>query len=232
MAQKRVDHNTDSPGVKPSAAGRPLVLGITGGIACGKSLISGLFRQLGAATLNADDLARTAVSPGSAAFTRIVDHFGREILTPEGEIDRPKLAKRIFSDPEERLALNRITHPVIAALATARLCELASRPGVPLVVYEAPLLFEAQAEDRVDCVLVVASKPEKQLERLMLRDGISRNEALRRIASQMPLAEKIARADLVIENDGSPEEAAQAVRSVFDRLTAHLKKNPPKAGDS
>lgn len=232
MAQKLVDHNTDSPGVKPSVAGRPLVLGITGGIACGKSLIGGLFRELGAATVDADDLARTAVSPGSAAFTRIIEHFGREVLTAAGEIDRPQLAQRIFADPDERQVLNRITHPEIAALAIARLRELASRPDVPLVVYEAPLLFEAQAQDRVDCVLVVASAPEKQLVRLMQRDGVSRDEALRRIASQMPLAEKIARADFVIENNGTPEEAAQAVRAIFGKLTAHLKKNPPKAGDS
>lgn len=231
MRKKPVNHTTINFHRKLPVISRPYVVGITGGIACGKSLISHLFECLGAARINADDLAREAVAPGSTAWTQIVSHFGKDILAASGAIDRAELAKRIFADPHERQVLNRITHPVIGALATSRIRELAATPTVPLIIYEAPLLFEAQAEGRVDLVLVVASTAENQLARLMRRDGLSRDDAQLRIAAQMPLAEKIARADIVIDNNATPEEATLVVDRIFAELTEHMKKNPPEPGD-
>ena len=215
---------------KPPTAGRTIVLGITGGIACGKSLISRFFQDLGAAVLSADEFAREAVRPGEDAFQQLVAHFGEEILTAEGTIDRSRLARKIFLAPAERHKLNHITHPAIGHLADQRISELQQRPEVPLIIYEAPLLFEAKGEERVDLILVVASTPERQLERLMRRDNLSREEALQRISAQMPLAEKISRADILIENNGPPEETQKLIGRIYAQLTA-LKKNPPESED-
>ena len=187
-----------------SAGRRSLILGVTGGIASGKSLVVETFRALGALVVSADELAREAVRPGSETLHRLVGQFGREILLADGTLDRKGLAERVFADARARAALNRITHPAIAALAEQRLRELA-RHGGGLVVYEAPLLFEAGAEKRVDAVLVVRIDERLQLERLMRRDGLTEGQARARIAAQMPQTEKVARADYVIDNSGSPE---------------------------
>lgn len=215
---------------KPPETGSPVVLGITGGIACGKSLISQFFRELGASILSADELAREAVRPGEDAFNKIVSHFGKEILTAEGTIDRARLAGKIFLAPSERKKLNHITHPAIGRLADLRISELKKEPGVPLIIYEAPLLFEAKAEDRVDLVLVVTCTPERQLERLMRRDNLSREEAFQRISAQMPLTEKVARADILVENNGPPEEIQQLIGHIFAKLAVLKKKKPPASG--
>ena len=125
-----------------------MILGVTGGIAAGKSSVTALFRELGAEVISADDLAREVVGPGSPVLERIVKHFGPQVLRPDGGLDRQALAARIFGDSDARGDLNRIIHPAIAQLAQARLGEAAARSSV--VVYEAPLLFEAGAEGRVD----------------------------------------------------------------------------------
>ena len=231
MVKKRTDDSIISLRKKLPEEGITIVLGITGGIACGKSLICRFFSELGATVLSADELAREAVRPGKEAFKALVAHFGREILTADGSIDRARLAEKIFLVPAERQQLNQITHPVIARLAEQRLCELRKKPDIPLIIYEAPLLFEAKAEERVDLVLVVATTPEQQLERLMRRDNLSREEALQRISAQMPLAEKISRADILIENNGSPEETRKLVGQIYAKLVADKKKNPPVSGD-
>lgn len=195
-----------------------MILGVTGGIASGKSTVTKIFRSLGAAVVSADGLAREAVRPGSATLRQLVERFGRDILLADGTLDRKTLARTIFADPRARAALNRITHPAIAALADRRLREL-DRQGAPLVVYEAPLLFEAGAEGRVDAVLVVRVEERLQLQRLMERDGLGEGEARARIAAQMPQEEKAARADFVIDNSGSPVETEARVRELFRRLT-------------
>lgn len=231
MAKKRFEHSTTSLQRKLPEEGRTIVLGITGGIACGKSLISRFFRELGAAVLSADELARDVVRPGEEAFKEIVAYFGNDILTAEGTIDRARLAERIFLAPAERQQLNQITHPAIGHLADRRISELREQPDVPLIIYEAPLLFEAKAEERVDLVLVVATTPEQQLERLMLRDKLSREEALQRISAQLPLTEKISRADILVENNGPPAETRKLIGHIFAKLTELKKKNPPTSGD-
>ena len=195
-----------------------MVLGVTGGIATGKSTVAEIFRRLGAAVVSADALAREVVRPGSPLLGRLVQRFGPEILARDGSLDREALASIVFSDKAARLELNRIMHPAIAALAGKRLRALAARR--PLVVYEAPLLYEAGAQSRVDAVLVVRVGEEQQCERLMRRDGLTEAEAHSRIDAQLPLAEKIARADFVIDNSGPPEDTTAQVAALFTRLTA------------
>jgi dephospho-CoA kinase len=201
------------------SARRSLILGVTGGIASGKSLVTETFRSLGALVVSADELAREAVRPGSETLRRLVGQFGREILQADGALDRKALAERVFTDAGAREALNRITHPAIAALAEKRLQELSQQAG-RLVVYEAPLLFEAGAEKRVDEVLVVRIDEPLQVERLMRRDGLTEGQARTRIAAQMSQAEKVARADYVVDNSGSPEATAEQVRKIFRQLVA------------
>ncbi len=194
-----------------------MILGVTGGIASGKTLVTHIFRQLGAAVVSADELAREVVAPGSSTLALLVERFGPEILLQSGELDRPALAALIFADPQARVDLNAITHPAIARLSVARLAELAAAEGT-LVVYEAPLLYETGAEKRVDAVLVVTMPEVLQLQRLMARDQLSEAAARERIAAQLSQAEKAARADFVIANDATVAALEVQVRALFQRL--------------
>lgn len=201
-----------------------MILGITGGIASGKSTVTEMFRELGAEVVSADQLAREAVQPGTAALDQLVARFGRDILGPDGRLDRPRLAGIVFADSEARAALNRITHPAIAALAERRLSEIAE--DADLIVYEAPLLFEAGAESRVDAILVVQVEEKEQMRRLRERDGLDAAGAAARIAAQMPQAEKIARADFVIDNSGPLERTEERVREIYRDL---IERSAPSA---
>ena len=196
-----------------------LILGITGNIASGKSTIAGAFAKLGSAMVDADLLAREVVAPGSPVLQQLVVRFGAEVLLDNGELDRERLGQLIFADPAARQELNRIMHPAIAELAIARLQKLKRTPGIPLVVYEAPLLFEANAENRVDKILVVKIDPQVQLQRLMQRDGLDETSAMQRLEAQMPQDEKLARADYVIDNSGSLTAALQQVDECWQLLT-------------
>jgi len=195
-----------------------LILGITGNIASGKSLIAGAFARKGAALVDADLLAREVVVSGGPVLQQLVATFGVEILRPDGELDRQKLGQLIFADAAARQQLNRITHPAIAELAVQRLRRLKETAGIPLVVYEATLLFEAGAEGRVDRVLVVSVTPEVQLQRLMARDGLAESVARQRIAAQMPQQEKLARANYVIDNSGSVAATLLQVDDLWEKL--------------
>lgn len=194
-----------------------MILGVTGGIATGKSRIAEMFRVLGAVVVSADGLAREVVLPGSPVLKRLGERFGASIIGVDGALDRKALGAIVFADPAARHDLDRIIHPAIAELSQARLRKLSGQ--VPLVVYEAPLLFEAGAEGRVDAVLVVTASEEVQLRRLMTRDKFAEDEARARIAAQMPQAEKVSRADYVIDNSGGLEEAERAVHSLYQQLT-------------
>jgi dephospho-CoA kinase len=196
-----------------------MVLGITGSIASGKSTVSGMFQARGALLVSADQLAREAVLPGSAVLARLVERFGGDILLANGELNRTRLGALVFADPVARRDLEAIMHPAIAALAETRLRRL-RRADETLIVYEAPLLFEAGAEDRVDRVLVVRIDPGVQLQRLMRRDGLDEAAARLRIAAQMPQAEKLARADFVIDNSAGREFTEQQVAALWSELTA------------
>lgn len=194
-----------------------MILGITGTIASGKSLVAAAFAQRGAALVSADQLAREIVRPGSDVLARLVERFGAGILTDSGRLDRDRLARMVFADEQARTDVNRITHPAIGRLALERLRALAAS-GVPLVVYEAPLLFEAKAESRVDRILVVRIAPDIQLQRLMARDGLSESEARQRVAAQMGQEEKLARADYVIDNSAEVAATLQQVDRLWRRL--------------
>ena len=195
----------------------PMVLGITGGIASGKSTVAAMFAELGAVVVSADQLAREVVAPGSPALAELVAAFGPAILTPAGELDRVAVGRLVFADAAARDRLNAITHPAIARLAVARLQAL--RAGTaPLVVYEAALLFEAGAEQRVDRVLVVTVEPAQQQARLVGRDRHDAAAVQERIAAQWPQAEKVARADFVIDNSGSLDETRRQVAALYRQL--------------
>lgn len=181
-----------------------------------------MFKDLGAEVLSADELAREVVAPGSPVLEQLVLRFGDRILQPDGALDRAALGNIIFSDAEARRDLNRITHPAIAELSEKRLAPWRST-AVALVVYEAPLLFEAGARSRVDQVLTVRVDPQVQLQRLMARDAIDEKSALQKMSVQMPQEEKQALSDFVIDNSGSPERTREQVRELFNRLLSQVR---------
>ncbi|OEU73800.1 MAG: dephospho-CoA kinase [Desulfuromonadales bacterium C00003093] len=197
-----------------------MILGITGNIASGKSAVARMFAAHGAALVDADHLAREIVAPGHPVLQQLVKRFGSEVLCENGELDRERLGQIIFADKLAREDLNRITHPAIAKLAIERLRQLKTTPGIPLVVYEAPLLFEAGAEGRVDQVLVVKIDPAVQLQRLMARDGFAETAARQRIAAQMPQEEKLAGADYVIDNSESLAALQLRVDELWELLVS------------
>jgi dephospho-CoA kinase len=190
------------------------VIGLTGGIASGKSSIARFFQAKGAVVIDADQLAREAVVPGSRGLAEVVAAFGKGILMPDGRLDRQRLGVLVFSDSRKRRQLEGILHPEIKRLAEERIA-CAAGTGQRVLFYMAPLLIEAGATDRVDEVWVVTVRPEVQLERLVLRDGISRDEAQRIIESQMPLAEKEKQGRIVIDNSGTPEETSRRLAEIW-----------------
>ena len=206
-----------------TAARRFLLVGLTGGIGSGKSTVSRLFRDLGCLIIDADTIAREVVEPGEPAWRGIVEAFGREILLPDGQLDRKGLGALVFADPAKRRTLNALTHPAIIAREQAILAELEAQGYEGIVVLDAALLIEAGGADRMDRLVVVYVDEAIQLRRLMDRDDLDEAEARRRIASQMPLREKVRLAHHVIDNSGRPEETAARVRDVHAALLAELR---------
>jgi dephospho-CoA kinase len=200
-----------------------LLVGLTGGIASGKSTVSRLFRDLGCLIIDADLLAREVVEPGQPAYGRIVAEFGRGILDAEGWIDRKKLGALIFADSEKRKRLESYTHPEIMVRRTGILIELEADGFDGIVIVDAALLIETGGAKSVDRLVVVYVDPATQRDRLMERDDISPAEAERRIQSQMPLDEKVKLAHYVIDTSGSRENTAEQVRQVHRALLADLK---------
>lgn len=192
------------------------VIGLTGGIATGKSSVASFFQARGAVVIDADQLAREAVEPGSRGLAEVAAAFGGGVLTADGRLDRRRLGEIVFSDSARRSRLEGILHPEIRRLAEERIA-CAARAGQRVLFYMAPLLLEAGVTDRVDEVWVVTVRPEVQLERLMRRDGISREEAQRIIDSQMPLAEKESYGRVVIDNSGTPEETSRQLAGIWSR---------------
>jgi len=193
------------------------IIGLTGGIASGKSTVARILKEKGVQVIDADQLARDAVVPGTDGHAAIVREFGCDILCPDGTIDRGKLGAIVFADPAARRRLEAITHPAIAKLAEERLDSL-RRQGTAVVFYMAPLLIEAGITGRVDEIWVVYVDRETQLARLMARDGSNRLDALRRIESQMPMEEKRNYGKEVIDNRGSLEETTRQVFEAWERL--------------
>ncbi len=204
------------------------LVGLTGGIATGKSTFAGALRALGVPVIDADQLAREVVAPGTPALAAIAAAFGPAILDPRGALDRRALGAAVFADPAARRRLEEITHPAIRAAMAAATSRLAAG-GVDLAVYETPLLYEVGLDAALDLVIVVAAPPEAQVARLRARDGLSAAEAEARLAAQWPIAEKIARADVVIDNgDARGSLAPRAARLLAD-LRAGLGRRLPSA---
>jgi len=205
-----------------SAPRKFLLVGLTGGIATGKSTVSHMLRGLGAEIIDADLLAREVVEPGRPAWHEIVGEFGRDVVSPDGTLDRRKLGAIVFADPERRKRLEAITHPAIRAAVQARLDELAARGFAGIVFYDAAILIEALGHKDMERMVVVITDEATQAARLRGRDGTDDAQGRRRIASQMPLAEKAKLADYVIDNSGDREATAEQVRRVFAALMGEL----------
>jgi dephospho-CoA kinase len=193
------------------------VIGLTGGIACGKSTVAAMLRELGAPIIDADELARRVVEPGTPGLAAVVQRFGGGVVDGDGRLDRKALGAIVFADPDARRALNAITHPRIAAAGQEELARLRAG-GAPLVIYEAALLVENKIHLGLDGLIVVAVAPEVQLHRLMARDGIGEAEARARVAAQLPLADKLAVADWVVDNGGGVDDTRRQVVALWTRL--------------
>ncbi|HLV61198.1 MAG TPA: dephospho-CoA kinase [Fredinandcohnia sp.] len=196
-------------------------IGLTGGIASGKSEVSRRLAARGVPIVDADLLAREAVAPGSSALAQIADRWPQVVRN--GVLDRKALGAIVFSSEEERRALEAILHPWIREEALRRMDDWLAR-GAERVIYDAPLLFETGADAHVDAVILVAAPEEAQRERLMRRDGLDAAQAEARIAAQMPLAEKRRRATFVIENDGDLESLHRKVDALWERITGCQKR--------
>jgi dephospho-CoA kinase len=196
---------------------RTRVVGLTGGIGSGKSLVARILREQGVPVVDADILARQVVEPGQPALEDIVREFGPGVLLPDGALDRKALGAIVFGDPQKRKLLAAITHPRIAAAAQAALA-VHRQAGAPFVVYEAPLLVENRLHLGMDATIVVSVPEEVQLERVMARDGLSLEEAHKRLASQLPLADKLAVATHIIDNAGTVEDTRAQVLKLVETL--------------
>lgn len=201
---------------------RFLLVGLTGGMATGKSTVSALFAHLGARIIDADLLARDVVAPGQRAHAEIVQAFGPEVLQDDGYLDRKRLGAIVFADADKRKRLEEITHPAIRVRQQRILSVYEEEAFEGVVIWDAALLLESGSATGMDRVVVVFADPATELSRLMARDGLGEEEARRRIASQMPVAEKAKLADYVIDNSGSRAETERRVREVYRALLGDL----------
>ncbi|EEL49043.1 dephospho-CoA kinase [Bacillus cereus] len=191
-----------------------VVIGLTGGIASGKSTVSQMFRELSIPVIDADIIAREVVEQGKEAYKEIVEVFGKDVLQVNGELDRPKLGSIVFHNEEKRLQLNKIVHPAVRKEMNAQK-DMYIKEGVQAIVLDIPLLFESKLTALVDRILVVAVSPRTQLERLMKRNGFTEEDAKARIDSQMSLAEKVTLANKVIHNDGTIAETKAQLQLIL-----------------
>ncbi len=196
-----------------------ITVGLTGGIATGKSTVARILREAGAHVIDADRIAREAVGRGRPAWRDIVDHFGKGVLRPDGEIDRARLGDIIFNDPDQQAALNRIVHPRVFTDIETRRARIAETAPRAVVVLDIPLLFEAGNRRDLAEIIVVYAPQRVQLTRLMARDGLSERDALARIRSQMPIEEKKKRATRVIDNSGDLAATRRQALALYRELS-------------
>jgi dephospho-CoA kinase len=202
--------------------------GLTGGIASGKSTVARFLEALGAKIIDADRVGHELLQPSSPVHNKIVSHFGREILKPGGGIDRERLGAIVFADPQRLGELDSIIHPSLIARVEERAKELHARHPGAVILVDAALIYEAGVEDRFAKILVTWCRPEQQIERLMAKAGLSRLDALRRLACQIPAEEKRRRADYVIDCSGSLEET----RGQAETLYPEIKRLAEETGNS
>lgn len=197
-----------------------LKVGLTGGIASGKSTVSATFARLGAQVLDADEVAREVVLPGKPAWTKLRQTFGSEYFHPDGRLNRRKLRRLIFADPEERSKLDAIVHPEVMEEINRRFEQLMTAAKDVVVVVDVPLLLEVGVAHRFDRVIVVYVTENVQIERLRQRDGLSLEGARRALSTQMVLNKKVEQADYVIDNSGTRDETQAQVEKVWQELRA------------
>jgi dephospho-CoA kinase len=201
-------------------ARRFLLVGLTGGIATGKSTVSDTLKRLGCVVIDADQLARDVVAPGEPALAQVISEFG-DVLQADGTLDRKKVAAIVFADPAQRKRLEAITHPAIRDCLLARLAELQAGGFEGIVVWDAPVMIESGGDKTMDRLVVVVTDEATQRARLTARDGDAADGG-RRIASQMPLAEKAKLADYVIDNSGDRAATEARTREVYAALARDL----------
>jgi len=194
------------------------IIGLTGGIASGKSTAAKIFQNFGVTVIDADQLSRVLSGVGTKAIHEIYQAFGEDVLLEDGNLDRKKLADVVFKDAEAMNRLNAIMHPKIAKLASELLARAQDDTETPYVVYEAALLVELGTYKEMSKLVVVAAEPELQIQRVMKRNKITESEARDRLASQYPLAKKIAVADYVIKNDNNRDALLARTREVHEKI--------------
>jgi len=195
-----------------------IIAGLTGGIATGKSTVSSILREAGAIIIDADAIARDAVKKDLPAWHEIVRIFGKEILLPDGEIDRVRLGDIIFKDASKKEILNKIVHPHVIQRVAEMIEEIGKESPGSIVILDVPLLIEAGMDKGLEDVILVYTPEWIQIERLIERDGISDEDALLRVRSQMPIEKKREFATIIIDNSGTPEATKKRTLEVFDSL--------------
>ena len=195
-----------------------LLVGLTGGIASGKSLVGRVFRDLGAHLIDADRIVHCLLERNEQAWKEVLNYFGQDYLLPNQEIDRRKLGEIVFNDEEQRAWLNRCLHPKVFEAFLVSVRNLRNRPPDTIIVLDAALLIETGYNNKMDRTVVVYANLEQQLERLTQRDSFSKEQSLARIRSQMPLNEKRGHADYVIDNTGTREQTERQARDIFCKL--------------
>ncbi len=206
---------------------RGIIIGITGGIACGKTTVSELLAEKGAIPINADEIGHQLLKAGSPVIGELVDAFGQEILEESGDVSRKKLGAIVFNDKSARERLNTILHPLIIQRSRTLARQLVMENPSCVVLLDAPLLIEAGAYNSVDLIVVVTTSPETQLQRILERSQVqnrplSETEAQARIDAQMPVAEKVKYADVVIENEGALDELNKQVDALWEEFQKGL----------
>ncbi len=187
------------------------IIGLTGGLGTGKSLVSSILAELGAHIIDCDIVAREVVEPGEAGLKKVAAKFGRKILDSDGTLDRKALAKIVFASPEKRVTLEGILHPIIEDVVMDRANKIFSTDPGAIVIVDAAVLFESGLHKRMDKTIVVYCDPETQMERALGRGDLAQNEIEERIAAQWPLSKKTQMADYIIDNSGSQEDTRSAV---------------------
>ena len=195
-----------------------LKIGLTGGLACGKSFVGEALASYGCYLIHADELGHEALASGGSAFEPVVREFGREILGADGEIDRRRLAARVFRDSEALARLNALVHPAVVRREEQLMTEFAAREPKGIAVVEAAILIETGSYRRFDRLILVTCSEKQQVERAMHRDGASEAEIRARLSRQMPLTEKQKFADFVIDTSGAKDDTLQQTRAVYEAL--------------
>ncbi|MBN2168131.1 MAG: dephospho-CoA kinase [Actinobacteria bacterium] len=205
-----------------SLADELIVVGLTGGIASGKSILASELNKLGGFIIDADEIARRITLPGGPAFNKIVSRFGEAVLTPDGQIDRQFLADIVFKNEEAKEVLENIIHPIVFDEIAAQMKNFREHPGegTPVVIVDVPLLVETDMADAFDTVIVVDSKEELRIRRLVENKGLTESEARDRIASQINDAVRLNHADIVVENNGDISAFRERAKDVWGEISA------------